>query len=133
MVMRVIEGRKTGNSNKSTAALSVINGGRSRYSESVREYLVIALDNLIMLGPDEYPVYVTFDTTYPGVDIGSLRNMFEGKMCIVFQHEWENLEEHSDYFEVTMSFYGDVRVHLVIPYASITNIVLPNEDFMSAR
>lgn len=79
--------------------------------------------------PGKHHLFITFDTTHPGVDMAqSLRDRYPGEMMIVLQEWFEDLAVMKDRFSVTLNF-GNVPEPMVIPFAAITTFVDPSVEF----
>ncbi|CAI3922541.1 SspB family protein [Commensalibacter papalotli (ex Botero et al. 2024)] len=72
--------------------------------------------------PGNHSLYLTFDTTYPGVSIPSrLKAQYPNEMTIVLQHQFWDLtvNEQEKKMSVGLSF-GGVASILVIPFGAFT-------------
>jgi len=79
--------------------------------------------------PGEHHFYVTFRTTFPGVQIPDhLRQQYPVEMTIVLQYQFYGLEVTNEGFTVTLSF-GGVHEPLIIPFAAITTFADPSVNF----
>jgi len=92
----------------------------------VRDALSLAEENPL---PGDHHFYITFRTTYPGVEISpTLLGQHPEDMTIVLQHQFWDLQVEKDLFRVTLSFN---RVHetLVIPYEAVIAFRDPSINF----
>lgn len=89
-----------------------------------------ALSAVITQGlPGNHHFYLTFRTTYPGVDIAQrLREKYPQEMTIVLQHEFWGLEVADDYFIVNLTF-SDIPERLKVPFAALVSFVDPSVKF----
>lgn len=79
--------------------------------------------------PGETHFFITFMTTYPGVNIPDrLRESHPEKMTIILQHQFWDLKTEAHQFSVTLSFGGQ-RENLVIPYLGIIDFNDPSVGF----
>ncbi|MEO0830716.1 MAG: ClpXP protease specificity-enhancing factor SspB [Pseudomonadota bacterium] len=79
--------------------------------------------------PGEHHFFVTFETSYDGVEIAEwLRQRYPGEMTIVIQHWFEDLDVSAEGFGVTLNF-GDQPERLYIPYDAIATFVDPSVEF----
>ena len=79
--------------------------------------------------PGAHHFFITFDTTYPGVEIADwLRDRYPGEMTVVMQHWFENLDVGEDGFAITLNF-GDSPEPLYIPFNAIRTFVDPSVEF----
>ncbi len=79
--------------------------------------------------PGEHHFYITFDTTFPGVQISpQLVARFPQEMTIVLQHQYWGLEVRDDLFAVTLSF-SDVQERLIVPFDAVTAFADPSVQF----
>lgn len=79
--------------------------------------------------PGAHHFFITFDTRHPGVLIADrLAERYPGKMTIIMQNWFENLEAGDDGFSVTLNF-GDQPETLCIPYQAIVTFVDPSVEF----
>ena len=79
--------------------------------------------------PGAHHFFITFDTTYPGVEIADwLRSRYPEEMTVVIQHWFENLEVTDDGFSVTLNF-GNAPEPLIIPFDSVRTFVDPSVEF----
>ena len=104
------------------------------YSEKMRRSLLrvmaevledVAVDGL----PGEHHFFITFLTTYPGVDMPDwLRAQHPSQMTIVIQNWYDDLVVSDNWFDITLSFSNQaVRLH--IPFASVLTFVDPSVEF----
>ena len=92
----------------------------------VRSSLRIAQENGL---PGETHFFITFLTTYPGVDIPDrLRESHPEKMTIIIQHQFWDLKSSVDDFSVTLSFGGQ-RETLTIPFMAVIDFNDPSVGF----
>jgi len=92
----------------------------------IQEVLTDVRDNGL---PGAHHFFITFDTTYPGVDIAPwLRERYPSEMTVVMQHWFDNLEVDDDGFAVTLNF-GDAPERLRIPFDAIQTFVDPSVEF----
>lgn len=92
----------------------------------VRSSLRIAQENGL---PGETHFFITFLTTYPGVDIPQrLRESHPEKMTIILQHQFWDLNTDIQEFSVTLSF-GGKRETLTVPYQAIIDFNDPSVGF----
>ena len=79
--------------------------------------------------PGAHHFYITFRTSYPGVDIPDhLRASYPEDMTIVLQHQFFGLEVSEAQFQVTLSFKKRLE-RLRIPFAAVTAFVDPAVNF----
>ena len=79
--------------------------------------------------PADHHFYVTFDTTYPGVEIPEyLTSRYPSEMTIVLQHQFYGLKITQKDFCVTLSF-NNTPERLVIPFNSIRIFADPSVSF----
>ena len=79
--------------------------------------------------PGAHHFFITFDTTYPGVEIADwLRARYPEEMTVVIQHWFENLEVTDEGFSVTLNF-GNAPEPLIIPFDSVRTFVDPSVEF----
>ncbi len=92
----------------------------------VKESLTLAAEEGL---PGEHHFYITFSTTYPGVDMpDSLRGQYPEEMTIVLQHQFWQLKVQNEVFVVTLSFSG-VPQTLTIPYKAVSAFADPHVRF----
>jgi len=92
----------------------------------VRSSLRIAQENGL---PGETHFFITFLTTYPGVQIPDrLRDSHPEKMTIILQHQFWDLHTDLQEFSVTLSFGGE-RENLTIPFMSVIDFNDPSVGF----
>lgn len=98
--------------------------------KALRGVVTQALDHVVKNGlPEDHHFYVTFMTTFPGVEIPAhLREQYPEEMTIVLQYQFYGLEAHDDYFTVTLSF-NNVPERLVIPVEAVTIFADPSVNF----
>lgn len=89
-----------------------------------------AMAKVVQTGlPDEHHFYISFLTTFPGVEIPDyLREKYPEEMTIVLQHQFFGLTVNDDGFSVLLSF-NNVRERLTVPFAAITTFADPSVNF----
>ena len=79
--------------------------------------------------PGDHHFYVTFDTTYSGVELSSrMREKYPEDMTIVIQHQYWDLVTTETGFGIGLSF-NDIPENLFVPYASIRGFFDPHVQF----
>ncbi|PWC40599.1 ClpXP protease specificity-enhancing factor SspB [Azospirillum sp. TSO22-1] len=79
--------------------------------------------------PGNHHFYLTFRTSYPGVDIPEyLHGQYPNEMTIVLQYQYYGLEIDEEKFAVTLSF-NNVHERLEIPLGAITTFADPSVNF----
>ena len=79
--------------------------------------------------PGEHHFFITFDTSFEGVEIAPwLRDRYPDDMTIVIQHWFDNLTVTDELFTITLNF-GDQPEPLVIPFDAIKSFVDPSVEF----
>jgi hypothetical protein len=79
--------------------------------------------------PGKHHFYITFRTHAPGVTIPDhLRARSPDEMTIVLEHQFWDLEVHSDRFRVILKFSGQPHP-ITIPLAAITRFFDPSVKF----
>lgn len=79
--------------------------------------------------PGEHHFYISFSTTYPGVQMSEqLKNRYPKEITIVLQHQFWDFKVDERMFTVTLSF-GGVPEKLVIPFAALTAFADPSVKF----
>ncbi|MCX7288450.1 MAG: ClpXP protease specificity-enhancing factor SspB [Rhodobacterales bacterium] len=79
--------------------------------------------------PGAHHFFITFDTTYPGVELADwLRDRYPTEMTVVVQHWFENLTVTDDHFTITLNF-GDQPEPMVIPFDALRTFVDPSVEF----
>ena len=79
--------------------------------------------------PGSHHFYLTFSTTYPGVEIAErLHAQYPREMTIVLQHQYWGLEVAEDHFVVNLSF-SNIPERLKVPYAALVSFVDPSVEF----
>jgi uncharacterized protein len=79
--------------------------------------------------PGSHHFFITFDTTYPGVELADwLRDRYPTEMTVVIQHWYENLTVTDDAFGVTLNF-GNNPEPMLIPFDAIRTFVDPSVEF----
>ena len=92
----------------------------------VRESLTLAAENGL---PGEHHFYITFLTTFPGVQIPPhLRKQYPEEMTIVLQYQFFGLKIEDDCLQVTLSF-NNVKEKLLVPIGAITTFADPSVNF----
>jgi len=98
--------------------------------DALRGVVRTALNQVAEHGlPANHSLYITFRTTAPGVEIDdSLHQEYPEEMTIVLQHQYWDLDIHSDRFAVTLSF-NKVQHRLLVPLAAVTAFADPAVNF----
>ncbi len=100
--------------------------------EALRQVAVSAVRHVAQAGlPGGHHFYITFKTTYPGVNIPDrLRAQYPEEMTIVLQHQFHSLgvDDAGTSMSVGLSF-GGVPSILTIPFAAITSFADPEVRF----
>jgi uncharacterized protein len=79
--------------------------------------------------PGAHHFFITFDTTYPGVELADwLRERYPTEMTVVIQHWFENLTVTDDHFTVTLNF-GNNPEPMIIPFDAVRTFVDPSVEF----
>jgi hypothetical protein len=79
--------------------------------------------------PGAHHFFITFDTTYPGVELADwLRDRYPTEMTVVIQHWYENLTVTDDGFGITLNF-GNNPEPMLIPFDAIRTFVDPSVEF----
>lgn len=79
--------------------------------------------------PGAHHFFITFDTTYPGVELADwLRERYPTEMTVVIQHWYENLTVTDEGFGVTLNF-GNNPEPMIIPFDAIRTFVDPSVEF----
>ena len=79
--------------------------------------------------PGAHHFFITFDTTYPGVELADwLRDRYPTEMTVVVQHWFENLTVTEEHFTITLNF-GDQPEPMVIPFDAVRTFVDPSVEF----
>lgn len=79
--------------------------------------------------PGAHHFFITFDTTYPGVELADwLRERYPTEMTVVIQHWFENLTVTDDHFTVTLNF-GNNPEPMLIPFDAVRTFVDPSVEF----
>ena len=95
---------------------------RGVVKSSIREVIKYGL-------PGDHHFYITFITTYEGVDIPEyLMERYPGEMTIVLQYQFSDLEVDDEFLKVTLSF-NSVPERLIIPLNSISIFADPSVNF----
>ncbi|MEM8570919.1 MAG: ClpXP protease specificity-enhancing factor SspB [Pseudomonadota bacterium] len=106
-----------------------INYGRLMH-KAMRRLIAEVLEEVAQNGlPGEHHFFISFDTTHPGVDMGSsLKQRYPDEMTIVLQEWFEDLAVTEDRFSVTLSF-GGVAEPIVVPLQAVRTFVDPSVEF----
>lgn len=98
---------------------------------ALRDVVRQALHEVCRFGlPADHHFYLTFATTYPGVDIPkNLAAQYPEEMTIVLQHQYYDLEVTDETLGVTLSF-DHVSERLTVPLAAITTFADPSVNFV---
>jgi uncharacterized protein len=79
--------------------------------------------------PGAHHFFITFDTTYPGVELADwLHERYPTEMTVVIQHWYENLIVTEDGFGVTLNF-GNNPETMYIPFDAVRTFVDPSVEF----
>jgi hypothetical protein len=79
--------------------------------------------------PGAHHFFITFDTTYPGVELADwLRDRYPTEMTVVIQHWFENLTVNDEFFTVTLNF-GNNPEPMIIPFDAVRTFVDPSVEF----
>ena len=79
--------------------------------------------------PGAHHFFITFDTTYPGVELADwLRDRYPTEMTVVIQHWFENLTVTDEYFTITLNF-GNNPEPMIIPFDAVRTFVDPSVEF----
>lgn len=79
--------------------------------------------------PGDHHFYITFDTSYDGVEMADwLKESYPEEITIVMQEWFDGLAVMSDSFTVILNF-GDNPERMVIPFDAITTFVDPSVEF----
>jgi len=79
--------------------------------------------------PGNHHFYLTFRTSYPGVDIPEyLRAQYPNEMTIVLQYQYYGLEVTDERVAVTLSF-NNIHERLEIPLGAVTTFADPSVNF----
>ena len=79
--------------------------------------------------PGAHHFFITFDTTYPGVELADwLRERYPTELTVVIQHWYENLNVTNEGFGVTLNF-GNNPEPMLIPFDAIRTFVDPSVEF----
>ncbi|MBA3909085.1 MAG: hypothetical protein C0524_04175 [Rhodobacter sp.] len=79
--------------------------------------------------PGAHHFFITFDTTYPGVELADwLRERYPTEMTVVIQHWFENLTVTDDNFGITLNF-GNNPEPMLIPFDAVRTFVDPSVEF----
>lgn len=79
--------------------------------------------------PGAHHFFITFDTTYPGVELADwLRERYPEEMTVVIQTWFENLTVDDDGFCITLNF-GNNPEPMLIPFDAVRTFVDPSVEF----
>jgi hypothetical protein len=79
--------------------------------------------------PSDHHFFITFETTYPGVQIADwLHARYPEEMTVVIQHWYENLVVTEEGFSITLNF-GNQPEPLIIPFDAVRTFVDPSVNF----
>jgi uncharacterized protein len=79
--------------------------------------------------PGAHHFFITFDTTYPGVELADwLRDRYPTEMTVVIQHWFENLVVTDEGFSITLNF-GNNPEPMIIPFDAVRTFVDPSVEF----
>jgi hypothetical protein len=79
--------------------------------------------------PGAHHFFITFDTTFPGVQMADwLHSRYPEEMTVVIQHWFDNLDVGEDAFAITLNF-GNQPEPLVIPFDAVRTFVDPSVEF----
>jgi hypothetical protein len=79
--------------------------------------------------PGAHHFFITFDTTFDGVEMADwLRARYPAEMTVVVQHWFEDLIVTDEGFSITLNF-GNNPEHMVIPFDSVRTFVDPSVEF----
>ncbi len=79
--------------------------------------------------PGAHHFFITFDTTYPGVELADwLRDRYPTEMTVVIQHWYEDLVVTDDGFGITLNF-GNNPEPMLIPFDAVRTFVDPSVEF----
>jgi uncharacterized protein len=106
-------------------------GYEAMAQQALRGVVRMSLERAAKQGlPGEHHFYITFDTTFPGVEIAEwLHGRYPEEMTIVLQHQYSGLKIGDSGFEVVLSFQK-VGELLVIPWPAIKAFFDPSVQFM---
>ncbi|CCQ72816.1 SspB family protein [Magnetospira sp. QH-2] len=98
--------------------------------EALRHVVRRALEHTAEHGlPGEHHFYVTFQTTFPGVEIPDyLRAQYPDEMTIVLQNRFWDLDLGDDVFAISLTFNGKTE-RLRIPFPAIVAFADPSVKF----
>lgn len=98
---------------------------------ALRDVVLQALREVCQFGlPGDHHFYLTFATTYPGVEIPkSLAAQYPEEMTIVLQHQYYDLSVTDGTLGVTLSF-DNIPERLTVPLAAITTFADPSVNFV---
>lgn len=78
---------------------------------------------------DGKPIYITFETHYPGVSLpDAVKKKYPTDITVVLEHQFDDLAVRADGFSVTLKF-GKVPHHVVVPVNAIVRYFDPTEKF----
>lgn len=79
--------------------------------------------------PGSHHFYISFKTADPGCDVDeSLSEAYPDEMTIVLEHQFWDLAETDDGFEVTLKF-NSIPKYLKVPWRAITRFHDPSVNF----
>lgn len=79
--------------------------------------------------PKNSVLYITFDTTNPGVEMSShLKAKYANKITIMLDAWWEDLVVNDAGFTITLNF-GNVRERMTVPFDAVITFVDPSVEF----
>lgn len=79
--------------------------------------------------PGAHHFFITFDTTYPGVELADwLRERYPEEMTVVIQTWFENFVVDDDGFSITLNF-GNNPEPMLIPFDAVRTFVDPSVEF----
>jgi hypothetical protein len=79
--------------------------------------------------PGAHHFFITFDTTYPGVELADwLRERYPEEMTVVIQSWFENLTVDDEGFGITLNF-GNNPEPMLIPFDAVRTFVDPSVEF----
>ncbi len=79
--------------------------------------------------PGEHHFFITFDTTFDGVEMADwLRARYPGEMTVVIQHWFDDLRVTNEGFSITLNF-GNNPERMTIPFDAMRTFVDPSVEF----
>jgi hypothetical protein len=102
---------------------------RQLMNKAFRQVMVDVLSQVARDGlPGNHHFLISFDTTYPGVDMADfLRQRYPTEMTIVLQEWFADLAVMKDRFTVTLNF-GNMPEPIVVPFEAIKTFVDPSVE-----